>query len=44
MVEQIEVDIPERNNPMQRRKHPEVGAYVAHLMDLLKLDANTEVH
>jgi len=44
MVEQIKVDIPERNNPMQRRKHPEVGAYVAHLMDLLKLDANTEVH
>jgi hypothetical protein len=29
---------------MQRRKYPEVGAYVARLMDLLKLDANTEVH
>jgi NitT/TauT family transport system ATP-binding protein len=44
IVEQIKVDIPDRNNPMQRRKHPEVGTYVAHLMDLLKLDANTEVH
>jgi len=44
IVEQITVDIPDRNNPMQRRKCPEVGAYVAHLMDLLKLDANTEVH
>ncbi len=44
IVEQITVDIPDRNNPMQRRKYPEVGAYVARLMDLLKLDANTEVH
>ncbi len=44
IVEQIKVDIPDRNNPMQRRKHLDVGAYVARLMDLLKLDANTEVH
>lgn len=44
IVEQITVAIPDRNNPMQRRKHPEVGGYVAHLMELLKLDANTEVH
>ncbi len=44
MVEEIVVDIPERDNPMQRRKHPAVGDYVARLMDLLKLDANADVH
>lgn len=44
IVEQITVDIPERNNPMARRKRVEVGHYVARLMDLLKLDASTEVH
>jgi NitT/TauT family transport system ATP-binding protein len=44
IVEQIVVDIPGRDNPMQRRKHPDVGVYVGRLMDLLKLDANTEVH
>ena len=43
-IENIMVHIPDRANPMQRRKHPEVGAYVGRLMDLLKLDANTEVH
>lgn len=44
IVKQITVDIPDRHNPMQRRKHVDVGGYVAMLMDLLKLDANTEVH
>jgi len=44
IVEQIVVDIPGRDNPMVRRKHHSVGSYVARLMDLLKLDANTEVH
>ena len=44
IVEEITVDIPGRNNPMQRRKHPAVGGYVGRLMDLLKLDAQTEVH
>jgi NitT/TauT family transport system ATP-binding protein len=44
IVEQITVDIPERNNPMTRRKRAEIGPYVARLMDLLKLDASTEVH
>jgi hypothetical protein len=29
---------------MQRRKHDKVGPLVGQLMDLLKLDANTEVH
>jgi NitT/TauT family transport system ATP-binding protein len=44
IIEQILVDIPGRDNPMQRRKHEQVGGYVGRLMDLLKLDANTEVH
>ena len=44
IVEEIVVDIPDRDNPMKRRKHPEVGDYVSRLMDLLKLDAAADVH
>ena len=44
IIEQITVDMPDRDNPMARRKRVEVGPYVAHLMELLKLDAQTEVH
>ena len=44
IVEEIKVDIPERENPMHRRKHADVGAYVGRLMELLKLDDHTEVH
>jgi NitT/TauT family transport system ATP-binding protein len=44
IVQQIKVAIPDRDNPMQRRKHERIGHYVGMLMDLLKLDANTEVH
>jgi len=44
IVESIDVDIPDRRNPMQRRKRDEVGRYVAHLMEMLKLDANSDVH
>ena len=44
IVEEIVVDIPGRDNPMLRRKHPELGNYVSRLMDLLKLDAQAEVH
>ena len=44
IIEQITVDIPGRDNPMQRRKHDRVGPLVGQLMDLLKLDANTQVH
>ncbi|MGE0348443.1 ABC transporter ATP-binding protein [Hydrogenophaga sp.] len=44
IVEEIPVDIPGRENPMQRRKHAAVGDYVSRLMELLKLDAQTEVH
>lgn len=44
IVEEIVVDLPDRENPMQRRKHARVGEFVAHLMDLLKLDAQADVH
>ena len=44
IVEQIKVDLPDRDNPMARRKRAEVGPYVARLMDLLKLDAHTDMH
>ena len=44
IVEEIVVDIPDRDNPLQRRKHHSVGDYVARLMDLLKLDAQADVH
>lgn len=44
IIEEIVVDIPDRENPMKRRKHAAVGEYVAQLMDLLKLDAHTAVH
>jgi NitT/TauT family transport system ATP-binding protein len=44
IVETITVNMPDRDKPMQRRKRPEVSTYVAQLMDLLKLDAATEIH
>jgi len=44
IIEEIVVDIPDRENPLQRRKHHSVGDYVARLMDLLKLDAHADVH
>jgi NitT/TauT family transport system ATP-binding protein len=44
IIEQITVNIPNHDNPMQRRKHELVGPLIGQLMDLLKLDANTEVH
>lgn len=44
IVEVIPVELPERDNPMQRRKHRDLGDYVSRLMELLKLDAQSEVH
>lgn len=37
IVAEITVDMPMRDNPMQRRKRPEVGPLVARLMDLLHI-------
>ena len=41
---QIEVNLPDRDNPMARRRHPALSNYVNELMALLKLDAGTELH
>ncbi len=38
IVEEIAVDIPDRDNPMKRRQHPKVGAHVVHLMSLLQVE------
>ena len=38
IIEEIVVDIPGIGNPMERRKHPNVGPYVGRLMDLLHID------
>lgn len=44
LIEEIRVDIPDRANPLQRRKHPALANYVSRLMDLLKLNALSDVH
>ena len=38
VVEEIMVDLPDRDNPIQRRAHPRAGAYIAHLFDLMRLE------
>ncbi len=38
VVEEIVVDLPDRNNPIARRAHPRAGAYIARLFELLKLE------
>jgi NitT/TauT family transport system ATP-binding protein len=44
IVQSLVVELPDRDHPMQRRKHPQLNTYVAELMEHLKLDASTEVH
>jgi len=44
IVNEIIVELPARQDPLQRRKHPDMNHYVGLLMDLLKLDANKELH
>ena len=38
IIEEIKVDLPDRNNPIARRAHPQAGAMIARLFELLKLD------
>lgn len=38
IIEEIAIDIPGRENPVERRKSPKIGPYVARLMDLLHID------
>ena len=36
-IEEITVDMPDRDNPMKRREHPGVAHYIPKLMSLLHL-------
>ena len=38
IIEEIVVEIPERENPMKRRQHPALGNYVVRLMNLLQIE------
>jgi NitT/TauT family transport system ATP-binding protein len=38
VVEEIKVDLPDRNNPIHRRTHPRAGEYIAHLFELMRLE------
>jgi NitT/TauT family transport system ATP-binding protein len=38
VVEEITVDLPDRDNPIARRAHPRAGAYIARLFELMKLE------
>jgi NitT/TauT family transport system ATP-binding protein len=38
IVREIKVAISDRDNPMKRRQHPKVGAYVVELMNLLHIE------
>ena len=38
IIEEIVVDLPDRNNPIARRAHPRAGQLIARLFELLKLD------
>ncbi|TFL11191.1 ABC transporter ATP-binding protein [Pusillimonas caeni] len=46
IIEEIIVDLPLRDNPLQRRKLPEIGPLQGRLMDLLKIgkDEDAAVH
>ena len=37
IVEELVVDLPDRDAPIARRQHPRAGEYVAHLMDSLDI-------
>lgn len=43
IVESIVVDLPDRDDPMRRRRHPEVGAYINRLMELLHVGEEVAV-
>jgi len=44
IVEEIVVDLPFRENPLERRKLPEIGPLAGRLMELLKVGEDTELH
>ena len=46
IIEEIVVDLPHRDNPLERRKLPEIGPLAGRLMELLKVgeDEEAELH
>jgi NitT/TauT family transport system ATP-binding protein len=45
IIEEIEVNLPHRDNPLERRKLPEIGPLQGRLMELLKVGKETaELH
>jgi len=46
IIEEIEVNLPHRDNPLERRKLPEIGPLAGRLMELLKVgkDQEAELH
>ncbi|TBV03520.1 ABC transporter ATP-binding protein [Phytopseudomonas dryadis] len=44
IIEEIEVGLPLRDNPLQRRKLPEIGPLAGRLMELLKVGEDTDLH
>ena len=44
IIEEIEIDLPHRNNPLERRKLPEIGPLAGRLMDLLKVGEDLDLH
>jgi len=38
IIEEIVVDIADRDNPMKRRQHPKVATYIVQLMNLLQIE------
>ena len=44
IIEEISIDLPFRDNPLERRKLPQIGPLVGRLMELLQVGADTELH
>ena len=44
IIEEIEIDLPFRDNPLERRKLPEIGPLAGRLMDLLKVGEDLDLH
>ena len=41
VVEEIKVDLPDRDNPIARRAHPRAGGLISHLFELMRLEERT---
>ena len=41
IIDEIAIDLPDRDDPIARRQHVKIGEYVAALMDRLEIDAAT---